>query len=83
MFSHAVPGPYYAAMLERPNRNPRIKYWEKRGFVRIGQAEEVLQARFMPSEYTLIPGSTFLWGIYVLSNSGYRPLYTSAVNRRR
>ena len=79
-FTQTVKGPYYAAMLEQPVRNPRIQYWEKRGFMRIDEAEEVLQARFEPHEHPSVSCTPLLWGIYLLQDAGYRPFHMSEKN---
>lgn len=72
-FTQTVTGPYYVGMVEAPIKNPRIAYWHRRGFIRIGQAWEPLPARFAPPRCGTGPGLPWLWGLYRLAEGGYRP----------
>jgi hypothetical protein len=65
-FCQNVRGPFYVAMLESPIRNPRIDYWVKRGFARIGEALERLPHQFGPKDRTQTSSDELLWGIYLL-----------------
>ena len=69
---HAAP--FYVGMLEGPVRNPRIDYWQKRGFERIGQATESLPERFLCSPTEPAASRRLLWGIYILSDRSFRPM---------
>jgi len=66
--------PYCVAMAEGPLRNPRIEYWQDRGFIRIGEAIEYLPDRFNGIRAVGGPIKRILWGIYTLPMSGFRPI---------
>lgn len=69
-FCQNVRGPFYVAMLESPVRNPRIDYWVKRGFARIGEARERLPPQFGTKDRTQTSSDELLWGIYLMEESG-------------
>lgn len=70
-FCDRVPGPFYVAMLEAPTRNPRIDFWQARGFRRVGEAEEILTERFAFTSDELAAPPRLTWGIYLLPDGGY------------
>jgi ribosomal protein S18 acetylase RimI-like enzyme len=69
---HLQGRPFYGAMLEAPVRNPRIDFWRKRGFTRLGQVEENLPERFRKHPNHSVQ-DTFLWGIYLREYPIYVP----------
>jgi hypothetical protein len=76
-FCQTVSGPFYVAMLEAPTRNPRIAYWQARGFLRIGQALERLPQRFAPKDMHPVISDKLIWGIYVLPLMKFMPIRTN------
>jgi GNAT superfamily N-acetyltransferase len=76
-FCDLHPGPFYVSMLEGPVRNPRIAYWEARGFQCVGVAREVLPFRFVTSPVGGNLPCELRWGVYVLPTNGYRSVQTS------
>ena len=78
-FIRTIHGPFYAAMLEEPLRNPRIEYWQKRGFERIGYSYESVPPHLGVNEWPF-PTTRLLWGIYILQDKAFTP-WRSLVRR--
>jgi GNAT superfamily N-acetyltransferase len=73
LFCKHIRGPFYVAMLEAPIRNPRIDFWLKRGFKRLGYVDEVLPERFSHHASGQTATPNLRWGIYLLEDWGYHP----------
>ncbi len=73
-FCSLVQRSFYVAMLEKPIRNPRIAYWSRRGFVRIGEARQPVSPRFaLPHSRVTTPRDLLKWGIYALQSQSFKP----------
>lgn len=73
-FCAVVSGPYFVAMLEGPIRNPRIDYWCRRGFIRIGGVQQPVPERFgLPQRLACEHANLLEWGIYLLPQHGFTP----------
>lgn len=53
--------PVYLDAAEKPLWNPRIRFWEKHGFRRVGEVVEELPEKFRPAADV----SSVTWGIYL------------------
>lgn len=58
-------GPFYALILEKPLRHPRIEFWCSIGFSRVAGVCETLREKFEPGLPPL-SDSELCWGIYRL-----------------
>lgn len=65
---------YYIDLLESPLRNPRIQYWHRRGFIKVGEVRERPPERFVRQEGGTRALEHLTWGIYTLPALAFKPI---------